>query len=107
MYLGGTSEEQEAALVNAGVHQAEQSLDERLADMDKAEKIRVYYYQNEVYLLKDASQPLEVNMLTCRYVDISPTTAKRIILRLALHNNMRWSTIEGFATEPGNQATDL
>ena len=102
MYLGGTSEEQEAALVTASCHFAEQSLTERLEDMDKAEKIRVYYYQNEVYLLKDASQPLPVNMLTCRYVDISPMKAKRIILRLALHNNMRWSTIEGFATEPGN-----
>lgn len=102
MLGGGTSEEQEAALVTASCHFAEQSLAERLEDIDKAEKIRVYYYQNEVYLLKDASQPLPVNMLTCRYVDISPMKAKRIILRLALHNNMRWSTIEGFATEPGN-----
>lgn len=102
MLVGGTSEEQEAALVTASCRFAEQSLTERLEDMDKAEKIRVYYYQNEVYLLKDASQPLPVNMLTCRYVDISPMKAKRIILRLALHNNMRWSTIEGFATEPGN-----
>lgn len=102
MLVGGTSEEQEAALVAASCHFAEQSLTERLEDMDKAKKIRVYYYQNEVYLLKDASQPLPVNMLTCRYVDISPMKAKRIILRLALHNNMRWSTIEGFATEPGN-----
>lgn len=102
MLVGGTSEEQEAALVAASCHFAEQSLTERLEDMDKAEKIRVYYYQNEVYLLKDASQPLPVNMLACRYVDISPMKAKRIILRLALHNNMRWSTIEGFATEQGD-----
>lgn len=103
MVFGGTSsEEQEAALVTAGVHFAEQSLTERLADMDKAERIRVYYYQGKVELLKDASQPIPVNMLTCRYVDISSTTAKRIILRLVLHNNMRWATIEGFATEPGD-----
>ncbi|MDD6385941.1 MAG: hypothetical protein PUG11_01530 [Lactobacillus equicursoris] len=102
MFGGTSSEEQEAALATAGVHQAEQSLTERLEDMDKAERIRVYYYQGKVELLKDASQPIPVNMLTCRYVDVSPTTAKRIILRLALHNNMRWSTIEGFASEPGN-----
>ena len=97
-----TSGEQEAALVTASCHFAEQSLTERLEDMDKAKKIRVYYYQGGVKLLKDASQPIPVNMLTCRYVDISLTTAKRIILRLALYNNMRWSTIEGFATEPGD-----
>lgn len=94
-----TSEEQEAALVTAGVHFAEQNLTDKLADMAKAEKIRVYYYQNEVVLLKDASQPLAVNMLTCRFVDVSPMKAKRIILRLALHSTMRWATIEGFATE--------
>lgn len=94
-----TSEEQEAVLVTAGMHFAEQSLADRLADMDKAKEIRVYYYQNKVMLLKDASQPLAVNMLTCRTVDVSPIKAKRIILRLALHSTMRWSTIEGFATE--------
>lgn len=97
-----TSGEQEAALVTASCHFAERSLTERLEDMDKAKKIRAYYYQGGVKLLKDASQPLPVNMLACRYVDISPMKAKRIILRLALHNSMRWSTVEGFATEPGD-----